>query len=168
MKIDKSFIDDLVTDKNDQAVASAMISLGQKLNLTVIAEGVETDDQVAFLRKNNCDELQGYHFSKPVSAQSIAELVGKERGRGNGKAGHARAKGSWKCSNRCCNGVLPKPATLTDKRAQSTFAAIRFNLSDQAHRTRDHAGPRNQQGHISRESPRCARGPDRGRCGDDR
>ena len=48
-----------------------MISLGQKLNLRVIAEGVETDDQVAFLRQNNCDEMQGYHFSKPLAAKEI-------------------------------------------------------------------------------------------------
>lgn len=52
-----------------------MISLGQKLNLRVIAEGVETDDQVAFLRENNCDEMQGYHFSKPIAAQAIEELL---------------------------------------------------------------------------------------------
>jgi diguanylate cyclase (GGDEF)-like protein/PAS domain S-box-containing protein len=81
LKIDKSFIHELATDKNDQAVASAVISLGQKLNLRVIAEGVETDDQVAFLRKNNCDEMQGYHFSKPISAQGIAELIDKAQGR---------------------------------------------------------------------------------------
>ncbi|MBZ9673505.1 EAL domain-containing protein [Mesorhizobium sp. ES1-3] len=80
LKIDKSFINDLATDENDQAVASAVISLGQKLNLRVIAEGVETDDQVAFLRKNNCDEMQGYHFSKPVSAEGIARLLDKEQG----------------------------------------------------------------------------------------
>jgi diguanylate cyclase (GGDEF)-like protein/PAS domain S-box-containing protein len=82
LKIDKSFIHELATDANDQAVASAVISLGQKLNLRVIAEGVETDDQVAFLRKNNCDEMQGYHFSKPVSAPDIAELIDKAQGRG--------------------------------------------------------------------------------------
>ena len=76
LKIDKSFINDLVADENDQAVASAVISLGQKLNLRVIAEGVETDDQVAFLRRNNCDEMQGYHFSKPISAQDIEKLLG--------------------------------------------------------------------------------------------
>lgn len=75
LKIDKSFINDLAADENDQAVASAVISLGQKLHLRVIAEGVETDDQVAFLRKNNCDEMQGYHFSKPVSASDIEELL---------------------------------------------------------------------------------------------
>lgn len=78
LKIDKSFINDLAADENDQAVASAVISLGQKLNLRVIAEGVETDDQVAFLRRNNCDEMQGYHFSKPVSASDIGELLGRK------------------------------------------------------------------------------------------
>jgi diguanylate cyclase (GGDEF)-like protein len=76
LKIDKSFINDLPNDENDRAVASAVISLGQKLNLRVIAEGVETDDQVAFLRQNNCDEMQGYHFSKPVSASDIESLLG--------------------------------------------------------------------------------------------
>jgi diguanylate cyclase (GGDEF)-like protein/PAS domain S-box-containing protein len=75
LKIDKSFINDLADDENDQAVTSAVISLGQKLHLRVIAEGVETDEQVAFLRKNNCDEMQGYHFSKPVSAQDIIKLI---------------------------------------------------------------------------------------------
>jgi EAL domain-containing protein (putative c-di-GMP-specific phosphodiesterase class I) len=80
LKIDKSFIHQLATDKNDQAVASAVISLGQKLNLRVIAQGVESDDQVAFLRKNNRDEMQGYHFSKPISVQGIAELIDKAQG----------------------------------------------------------------------------------------
>jgi diguanylate cyclase (GGDEF)-like protein/PAS domain S-box-containing protein len=76
LKIDKSFINDLPNDENDKAVASAVISLGQKLNLRVIAEGVETDDQVAFLRQNNCDEMQGYHFSKPVPAPDIERMLG--------------------------------------------------------------------------------------------
>ena len=75
LKIDKSFVSDLPTNENDKAVASAVISLGQKLNLRVIAEGVETDDQVAFLRENNCDEMQGYHFSKPVTVQAIEDLL---------------------------------------------------------------------------------------------
>ena len=75
LKIDKSFINDLATDENDRAVASAIISLGQKLNLRVIAEGVETDVQLAFLRDNNCDEMQGYHFSKPLPADEVAGLL---------------------------------------------------------------------------------------------
>jgi diguanylate cyclase (GGDEF)-like protein len=75
LKIDKSFIDGLPTDENNKVVASAVFSLGQKLNLRVIAEGVETDDQLAFLRDNNCDEMQGYHFSRPIAAQEIEELL---------------------------------------------------------------------------------------------
>jgi len=65
---------------SDKAVAGAVISLGQKLNLRVIAEGVETAEQVEFLRANNCDEIQGYYFSKPVGpgrlAQALAALSG--------------------------------------------------------------------------------------------
>ena len=75
LKIDKSFIDDIPDDENDKAVASAVISLGQKLNLRVIAEGVETEEQVAFLRENNCDEMQGYHFSKPLAGAEIEKLL---------------------------------------------------------------------------------------------
>ena len=65
LKIDKSFITDLMTNENDKAVAGAVISLGQKLNLRVVAEGVETDEQLKFLRDNNCDEMQGYLFGRP-------------------------------------------------------------------------------------------------------
>jgi len=77
LKIDKSFIGDLPHDENDKAVATAIISLGQRLNLRVIAEGVETADQVAFLRDNNCDEMQGYHFSKPLPADEIVRLLAR-------------------------------------------------------------------------------------------
>jgi diguanylate cyclase (GGDEF)-like protein/PAS domain S-box-containing protein len=75
LKIDRSFIQDLPDDEDDRAVASAVISLCQKLNLRVIAEGVETEAQVAFLRENHCDELQGYHFSRPVAADAIPALL---------------------------------------------------------------------------------------------
>ena len=75
LKIDKSFIDGIPADENDKAVASAVISLGQKLNLKVIAEGVETDAQVAFLRENHCDEMQGYLFSRPIPAGDVEELL---------------------------------------------------------------------------------------------
>ena len=54
-----------------------MISLAQKLNLRVIAEGVETDAQAMFLRNLNCDEMQGYLFSKPIPAQGIEEMLSK-------------------------------------------------------------------------------------------
>ena len=71
LKIDKSFIDGLLADENDKAVAGAVISLGRTLNLRVIAEGVESEAQAAFLRDINCDEMQGYLFSKPLSATGI-------------------------------------------------------------------------------------------------
>ncbi|RFB80534.1 EAL domain-containing protein [Methylovirgula sp. 4M-Z18] len=75
LKIDKSFIRDLPNDEHDRAVTTAVISLGQKLNLRVIAEGVETPDQVAFLREHQCDEMQGYQFSKPIPASDLEALL---------------------------------------------------------------------------------------------
>jgi EAL domain-containing protein (putative c-di-GMP-specific phosphodiesterase class I) len=78
LKIDKSFINNLASSEGDRAVAAAVISLGQKLNLRVIAEGVETAEQLAILRDSNCDECQGYYFSKPVSSKAIADLLKKQ------------------------------------------------------------------------------------------
>ena len=77
LKIDKSFITDLTTNEHDRAVASAVISLGRKLKLKVIAEGVETEEQLEFLRENNCDEMQGYHLSKPLAADELEKWVKK-------------------------------------------------------------------------------------------
>ena len=77
LKIDKSFIDGLLADERDRAVASAVISLGKSLNLRVIAEGVEVEAQAALLRNINCDEMQGYLFSKPLPAQGIEELLSR-------------------------------------------------------------------------------------------
>ncbi len=75
LKIDKSFINNLATNDSDKAVAGAVISLGQKLNLRVIAEGVETAEQVAFLRDNNCDEIQGFYFSRPIGSGAIESML---------------------------------------------------------------------------------------------
>ena len=75
LKIDKSFVSELAENADDQAIAMAVISLGHKLNLKVIAEGVETEQQCAFLRANECDEMQGYLFSKPVTAAEIEDMV---------------------------------------------------------------------------------------------
>jgi diguanylate cyclase (GGDEF)-like protein len=75
LKIDQSFVRNLAHDEDDRTIAAAVISLGQKLNMKVIAEGVETDEQVAFLRDNNCDEMQGYHFSRPISRDEIERLL---------------------------------------------------------------------------------------------
>lgn len=75
LKIDQSFVRNLAADEDDRTIAAAVISLGQKLNLKVIAEGVETDEQLAFLRDNQCDEIQGYHFSRPVNSETIKAML---------------------------------------------------------------------------------------------
>ncbi len=75
LKIDKSFVSELPHGEDDKAIAIAVISLGQRLNLSVIAEGVETQAQVDFLRENDCHEVQGYHFSKPVSSTEIEAML---------------------------------------------------------------------------------------------
>jgi EAL domain-containing protein (putative c-di-GMP-specific phosphodiesterase class I) len=75
LKIDKTFIGGLPGDEDDMAVATAVISLGQKLNLKVIAEGVETVEQVAFLHENNCDEIQGYLLSRPMPSSELEKFL---------------------------------------------------------------------------------------------
>jgi EAL domain-containing protein (putative c-di-GMP-specific phosphodiesterase class I) len=80
LKIDKSFVADLADSPDDQAIAMAVISLGHKLDLRVIAEGVETEQQRDFLRANDCDEMQGYLFSRPLPASDIARLLAGSAG----------------------------------------------------------------------------------------
>ncbi|KFL35127.1 MULTISPECIES: EAL domain-containing protein [unclassified Sulfurospirillum] len=71
LKIDRSFISDLPRDRDDQAIAKAIIVLGKTLELEVLAEGVETEEQKAFLIENGCDSMQGFLFSKPMSAEAL-------------------------------------------------------------------------------------------------
>jgi EAL domain-containing protein (putative c-di-GMP-specific phosphodiesterase class I) len=75
LKIDRSFVRDLPGNTDDRAIADAIINLGRALKLTIVAEGVETTDQQAFLRDHACDEMQGYLFSRPVFAESISALL---------------------------------------------------------------------------------------------
>jgi EAL domain-containing protein (putative c-di-GMP-specific phosphodiesterase class I) len=74
LKVDRSFIRDLATDSEDKAITSAIIAMGKTLSLTVVAEGVETIEQQAFLREQACDEMQGYYFSTPVTSVEFAAL----------------------------------------------------------------------------------------------
>ncbi|OED43053.1 hypothetical protein AB833_04510 [Chromatiales bacterium (ex Bugula neritina AB1)] len=73
LKIDQSFVRDLTTDPGDAAIVTSMISLAHNLSLTVVAEGVETTDQLEFLQKKQCDEIQGYLISRPMPAENFAE-----------------------------------------------------------------------------------------------
>jgi len=78
LKIDRSFVQDIATDEDDKAIVMAVIELGHRLNLKVLAEGVETEEQLAFLRQCRCDEMQGYLFSRPVPPTEIAELLARQ------------------------------------------------------------------------------------------
>ena len=75
LKIDQSFVCDLGTDPNDAAIAKAIIALGHALSLDVVAEGVETTAQLAFLREHGCDVVQGHFYSPSVRADDIGALV---------------------------------------------------------------------------------------------
>ena len=75
VKIDRSFVRDLPDDADDAAMAAAVIALAHSLKLPVVAEGVETDEQHAFLRRQNCDSWQGYLFSRPVSAADCERVL---------------------------------------------------------------------------------------------
>jgi EAL domain-containing protein (putative c-di-GMP-specific phosphodiesterase class I) len=75
IKIDRSFVRDLANDLEDQAITQAIISMGKALGMTVVAEGVETVEQQAFLRRHACDEMQGYLFAKPMPPGGVADLL---------------------------------------------------------------------------------------------
>jgi len=75
LKIDQSFVRDIVTDTDDANIVAAVIGMGKSLKQRVIAEGVETHAQLAFLLDRHCDEGQGFHFSHPVSAEDFARLL---------------------------------------------------------------------------------------------
>ncbi|MGA9861415.1 MAG: PAS domain S-box protein [Terriglobales bacterium] len=89
LKIDRSFIRDVVVNPDDAAIATAIIGMAKSLNLKVIAEGVEEEAQMSFLRARQCDEIQGYYFSKPLAVDKVAEKL-----RGDYPEGLVRAQAS--------------------------------------------------------------------------
>ena len=89
LKIDQSFIRDLTTDPDSKAIAATIIAMAHNLNHIVIAEGVETEEQLAFLREHQCDEFQGYLLSRPVPADELLEIL-RQRERERSSAMAAR------------------------------------------------------------------------------
>jgi len=79
LKIDQSFVREIVQDANSAAIAMAVIALGHGLGLAVIAEGVETEAQLNFLRTHGCDEMQGFYFSKPLAVADFEQLLREGR-----------------------------------------------------------------------------------------
>jgi EAL domain-containing protein (putative c-di-GMP-specific phosphodiesterase class I) len=75
LKIDLSFIRDVTYNPADDSIVSAIIQMGHSLNLAVIAEGVETAPQLAFLRRHQCDQIQGYYFSPPLPVAGLEQLL---------------------------------------------------------------------------------------------
>ncbi|MCR4336995.1 MAG: EAL domain-containing protein, partial [Candidatus Omnitrophica bacterium] len=75
LKIDRGFIQDLTTNNNNAAITKAIINVAHNLGFKVVAEGVETREQMQFLKEHECDEVQGYYFSKPLPADEIIKVV---------------------------------------------------------------------------------------------
>ena len=75
LKIDRSFIRDVAVNPDDAAITTAIIGMAKSLNLKVIAEGVEDEAQMSFLRARQCDEIQGYYFSKPLVVEKVADKL---------------------------------------------------------------------------------------------
>ncbi len=75
LKVDRSFIRNIPENTEDKAITEAIIAMGKTLRLTVVAEGVETQEQMDFLQEHSCDEMQGFYFSKPVEPEQFADLL---------------------------------------------------------------------------------------------
>jgi diguanylate cyclase (GGDEF)-like protein/PAS domain S-box-containing protein len=75
LKVDRSFVEHIAIDTDDAAIVRTIIALGRNLGLKVVAEGVETAEQLQFLREHACDEVQGYYFSRPIPSQHFESLL---------------------------------------------------------------------------------------------
>jgi len=95
LKIDRSFIQDIPTDADDVTITLAITSMARSLDLTVVAEGVETQAQLDFLQKNNCDEVQGHLFSRALPATSFNALLSEGANTDTSYVSQKEANGEW-------------------------------------------------------------------------
>ncbi|HEX9986158.1 MAG TPA: EAL domain-containing protein [Thermoanaerobaculia bacterium] len=79
LKLDQAFVHDITSDTADAAIVSAVIAMAHSLELTVVAEGVETAEQLEMLRQKDCDLIQGFYYSRPIPAGELEELLQRER-----------------------------------------------------------------------------------------
>jgi EAL domain-containing protein (putative c-di-GMP-specific phosphodiesterase class I) len=79
LKIDQSFVKGVMANASDAAIVTAIITMAHSFGFKVIAEGVETEDQLAFLRAQGCDEIQGHLFSPPVPAETLRQILQEEK-----------------------------------------------------------------------------------------
>jgi EAL domain-containing protein (putative c-di-GMP-specific phosphodiesterase class I) len=84
IKIDRAFVQNCASRKTDASILSAIVTMGHALGLKVLAEGVETMEQARVLLDQGCDEVQGFLYSRPVSAERLTEMVKKGQGRSQG------------------------------------------------------------------------------------
>lgn len=77
LKIDKSFVDDIEHDNSAKTMVESIISIGKNLNMTILAEGIETVEQKDLLSKSGCDLFQGYYYSKPLKIEQLKEYINK-------------------------------------------------------------------------------------------
>ncbi|MCF6158669.1 MAG: EAL domain-containing protein [wastewater metagenome] len=79
IKIDRSFIHGVMDDLNDAAIVTAIIAMAKSMGLKVVAEGVETEEQLAFLKQLQCNEVQGYLFSKPLPTEEFEKILVQDK-----------------------------------------------------------------------------------------
>ena len=94
LKIDKSFVQDISTDPNDAAIVETIIAMAKHLGLDVVAEGVETEEELAFLDSQGCEAYQGYYFSRPVPVEDFSDLL-KRQVEGERMTTPSSVRASW-------------------------------------------------------------------------